>query len=94
MDEIIDELRRTRMSVDEEVWDNIRVKLNERNPHRFSDGLGWAFGDITRFLHGYILPKLNAKLFDLTNNIQEQNGLEVIRKINDEMDKIPENAKT
>ena len=56
--------------------------------------MGRALNDITRFLHAYILPKLKFELFDLMNNIQEQNGLEVIRRINDEMVNIPEKART
>ena len=32
------------------------------------------------------------KLFDLTDKVPDHNGLEVLRKINNEMDAIPENA--
>lgn len=94
MEEIIDELRRTREPITPEVWGRIMEKMHSKHPMRYNPGMGWDFETLTRFLHGYILPKLNVHLCDLTNKIQDHNGLEVIRRINNEMDYITENAST
>jgi hypothetical protein len=65
MEDVIDELRRTRETVTVEVWEHIMNKLNSKTPMRYNPADGWTFSNISRFLHGYILPKLNVRLFDL-----------------------------
>ena len=46
----------------------------------------------TRLLYRYLIPKLNKKLYDASNDIGDQNGLEGVRVIMDKAGKIPENA--
>ena len=52
----------------------------------------WDFDEKTRLLYGYLIPKLNKKLYDASNDIEDQNGLEVLRVVMDKADMIPENA--
>ena len=43
-------------------------------------------------MYSYMISKLNTSLFEVCANIQDQNGFELIRLINDHMDRIPDNA--
>ena len=44
-------------------------------------------------MYTYLFPKLNTSLVETIANVTEQNGFEVIRLIDDQMDRIPRNAK-
>ena len=68
------------------------TKLNgEGDGHKFQD-LDWGFESESRWMYAYMISKLNTTLFGIVSNIQDQNGFELIRLINDHMDRIPENA--
>lgn len=91
LESIIDELRRTRQKIDETAWNAILAKLTEAHPGRYDNAI-WNVNEFFRFLHGYLLPKLNTKLFALTNKIPDHNGIGALSKINNEVDAILENA--
>ena len=92
MEEIILALRHTREPITSAVWTGIMVKMNDNDSHKILPH-EWDFDEQSRFLYTYLFPKLNTSLVETIANVTEQNGFEVIRLINDKMDRIPRNAK-
>ena len=63
-----------KINQDEELREGV---LNRLQP---SD---WNFVEKTRLLYRYLIPKLNKRLYDALNDIEDQNGLEVLRVVMD-----------
>ena len=68
--------------------DAIRVDT----PHAVNPA-NWDFHEKRRWLYHYLIMKLNIRLFNATIHIKDKNGFEVLRIMNDELDKIPGNAR-
>ena len=92
MEEIILAFRHTREPITSAVWTGIMVKMNDKDSHKILPH-EWDFDEQSRFLYTYLFPKLNSSLVEAIATVTEQNGFEVIRLINDTMDRIPRNAK-
>ena len=71
-----------KINQDEEARDGVRNKLQPSD---------WNFDEKMRLLYRYFIPKLNKKLSDASNDIEDQNRLEVLRVVMDKAEKILEN---
>ena len=92
IEDLIIGIRHQRSPITSSSWDELLAKLNgDGEGHKFQD-VDWAFESESRWMHAYMISKLNTSLFSIFSNIQDQNGFELIRLINDHMDRIPENA--
>ena len=92
VDVVFQELRRAKAKVDEDAFDVIITSAAENSAGKVQHSQ-WDFDEKSRFLYNYLLGKLNRKLYSLIVSVENQNGFEVFRIINAEMDAIPENAK-
>ena len=52
-----------------------------------------AFNEKSRWLYHYLSTKPNTQLSNATIHVKDKNGFEVLRIMNDELDKIPGNAR-
>ena len=65
--------------------------LREVVQHRLQP-VDWNVDEKTRLLYRYLIPNLNKRLYDASNDLEDQNGLEVLRVVMAKADMIPENA--
>ena len=83
--------RHVREPIAADVWATALDKLKSDSPMSFQPS-DWDFDDESRWMYSCFMSKLSTSLFDVLSNAQDQNGLEIIRPVNDHMDRAPENA--
>ena len=91
-DLIVEKIRLEKTMITEASWKQILAQINHDKPHSVSD-CDWPFEEKSRWFYHYVINKLNTKLFTATTQVQDKNGFEVLRIINDEMDRVPLNAR-
>ena len=96
-DPVVQAIRHEKKPITHDRFADLVVKINRDEEQR--DGVAnrlqpsdWNFDDKTRLLYRHLIPKLNKRLYDVSNDIEDQTGLEVLRVVMDKADKIPENA--
>ena len=106
-DVVLDKVRRLKTEVKEtdlmEVLmainiENEEKRIAEEKEHRVYkyerlEESRWEFMEKTRFMHSYLVSKLNTELHGKTINIENKNGFEMYRQICNIVDALPENYK-
>ena len=100
---VLHKVRLSKVAITEAVLENIiddineeyKVELEAKKIEWTSDKVekaDWEFEVKSRWLYSYLYTKLNADMALKTVHVEERNGLEVYRLVNNMIDAIPENA--